>query len=73
MFFICCYKTLHMVTFEQAKQNLLNEIETPEGKLKLYGINIIPKDDKYESEGFGLIFYIAGIQRIFWNVDCNVL
>ena len=62
-----------MITIEQAKQNLLKDIETPEGILKLYGINIIPKDDKYESEGFGLIFYIAGIQRIYWNIDCNVL
>jgi hypothetical protein len=59
-----------MITIEQAKKNLLSDIETPQGKLKLYGINIIPSNNQ-ESEGFGLIFYIQGKQKIFWNVDCE--
>ena len=59
-----------MITIEQAKKNLLNDVETPQGKLKLYGINIIPSNNQ-ESEGFGLIFYIQGKQKIYWNVDCE--
>jgi len=60
------------MTLEQAKDNLLKEVITPNGELILYGINLLPKDKKHESDGFGLIFYINGIQTIFWNIDCKI-
>lgn len=62
-----------MITIEQAKENLLNEVETPSGKLKLYGLIIMPKYKGFKTGSFGLVFYIEGHQKIFWNIDCEII
>jgi len=59
------------MTLEQSKDNLLKEVKTPNGIHILYGINLLPNDSKFESDGFGLIFYINNSQVIFFNIDCE--
>ena len=56
------------MTLQDAKDNLLKEINTPVGKLILYGINLIP-----DSEAMGLIFYVEGKQVIYFSIDCTVI
>ncbi len=53
---------------EEAKDNLLKQVNTPDGIMILYGINCTPNH-----QGFGLIFYKETKQVIFWNIDCSVL
>jgi hypothetical protein len=55
------------MTLQEAKDNLLKEINTPVGVLTLYGINLMP-----DSEAMGLIFYKDGKQVIYFSVDCTV-
>ena len=54
------------ITIEEAKESLGKEILTPNGRLILYGINLLPN-----SEGFGLITYPSNQKRVFWNIDCK--
>ena len=57
------------MTLEQAKENLLKEVKTPNGNMVLYGINLIPTSD-----AMGLIFYTTtGQQIMFFSIDCSVL
>lgn len=56
------------MTLQEAKDNLLKEVNTPVGKLTLYGINLMPN-----SEAIGLIFYIDGKQVIYFSIDCIAL
>lgn len=57
-----------MITLQQAKDNLTKEIRTPNGKMILYGINLLPN-----SSAMGLIFYKeSGEQVIFFSIDCNI-
>jgi len=55
------------MTFQEAKDNLSKEVNTPEGKMILYGINLLPN-----SETIGLIFYKEGKQVIYFSIDCSV-
>ncbi len=55
-----------MMELEEIKDNLLKQVNTPDGLMTLYGINCIPN-----SEGIGLIFYKDGKQVIFWSIDCS--
>lgn len=58
-----------MITLEQAKENLLKEVYTPNGRMILYGLNLLPN-----SNTIGLIFYLQdGKQIIFFNEDCREL
>jgi len=57
-----------MINIEEAKGNMLKDVQTPSGNLKLYGINFLPTI----AERFGLIFYVDGKQKIFWNIDCTI-
>lgn len=53
------------MTLEQAKENLLKEVKTPNGNMVLYGINLIPTSD-----AMGLIFYMTTGQKImFFSID----
>lgn len=56
------------MTLQEAKDNLLKEVNTPDGIMKLYGLNLIPN-----SEAMGLIFYKDGKQVIYFSVDCKVI
>lgn len=55
------------MTLQEAKDNLLNEINTPAGRMVLYGINLLP-----DSDAIGLIFYKGNKQVMFFSVDCSV-
>lgn len=55
------------MTLEEAKNNLLKVINTPAGKMKLYGINLLP-----DSNVIGLIFYKNNKQMMFFSVDCSI-
>ena len=56
------------MTIQEAKDNLLKEIITPDGKMILYGINLIPNSD-----AMGLIFYKGNRQVMFFSIDCSVV
>jgi hypothetical protein len=57
------------MTLQEAKDNLLKEVMTPNGKMVLYGINLLP-----DSDSMGLIFYTTrGQQVMFFHIDCSVL
>ena len=57
------------MTLQQAKDNLLKEVDTPIGRMILYGINLLPN-----SEAIGLIFYKADDNQImFFSIDCSIL
>ena len=56
------------MTLQQAKDNLLKKVLTPDGELVLYGINLLPTSD-----AIGLIFYVEGRQTMFFSVDCKIM
>jgi hypothetical protein len=56
-----------MMNLQEAKDNLLKEINTPAGKMILYGINCMPNSD-----AIGLIFYCENKQIIYFSIDCTV-
>ena len=58
---------LNGITLQEAKDRLLKEINTPVGKMVLYGINLLP-----DADAIGLIFYKDGKQVVYFSVDCSV-
>lgn len=56
------------MTLKEAKDNILNQVNTPIGIMVLYGINLLP-----DSDAIGLIFYKDNQQVVFFSTDCSIL
>lgn len=56
------------MTLQEAKDNLLKEVDTPDGSMILYGINLLPNSD-----AIGLIFYKNEKKVMYFSIDCSVI
>jgi hypothetical protein len=56
------------IGLREATDNLLKEVNTPIGKMILYGINLI-----HNETAIGLIFYNDKKQLMFFSVDCSLI
>ncbi len=58
-----------IMTKEEAIENLMNTVQTPDGLMCLYGVLFQPDDGMYENTSFGCLFYKDGKLVSFWNTD----
>lgn len=55
------------MTQQEAINNILKPINTPDGQFILYGFNFIPNDNNF------ILFFYKGTKRFeFWNIDCSI-